>query len=160
MATMTRTEGPMMNRIGHMVRYAALVLSLFTGVGIAEATACPKARLEYRVWLKQGAEYVDVQNPHVEGTDLVYSQYGGEVRQSAENLIRIEPLTPETAEMVRQAHLWNLRKLQATLQTNQTNVSQAFQDRSRPGGHAQFNKTLAAGWTDLEAARAYLEACR
>jgi hypothetical protein len=154
MAKITCREGR------NMVRYVAIVITLFAGLGIAEAANCPKARLEYRVWLKQGAEYVDVQNPRVDGIELVYIQYGGEVRQSAENLIRIETLTPETAEMVRQAHLWNLRKLQATLQANQTNVSQAFQDRTKPGGYAQFHKTLAAGWSDLEAARAYMEACR
>jgi hypothetical protein len=152
-STITHAEGRT------MIRYAAIVISLFAGLGIAEAATCPKARLEYRVWLKQGAEYVDVQNPHVEGTDLVYTQYGGEVRQSAENLIRIEPLTPETAEMIRQAHLWNLNKFQTTLRGDQRKVIQAYEDRWEPGGRAQFDKTLEAGWNNLAEAQAYIKAC-
>jgi hypothetical protein len=154
MATITRRE----ERI--MVRYAAIVITLFAGLGIAEAANCPKARLEYRVWLKQGAEYVDVQNPHVEGTDLVYSQYGGEVRQSAENLIRIEPLTPETAEMIRQAHLWNVNKFLTTLRANRTNVIQAYQDSSKPGGSAKFDEALETGWKNLNETEAYMKACQ
>src|SRR4030095_7642932 len=146
---------------GHtMVRYAALVITLFAGLGIAEAANCPKTRLEYRVWLKQGAEYVDVQNPRVEGTELVYNQYGGEVRQSAENLIRIEPLTPETAEMIRQAHLWNLNKFLITLEENQTKVVQPYHSRSKPGGHVNFDKTLETGWNNLNEAEAYIKACQ
>jgi hypothetical protein len=143
MAKITRREGHT------MVRYAAIVITLFAGLGIAEAANCPKVRLEYRVWLKQGAEYVDVQNPHVEGTELVYTQYGGEVRQSAENLIRIEPLTPETAEMILQAHLWNLNKFLITLE-----------DRSKPRGDAKFDETLESGWKKFNEAAAYMKACQ
>jgi hypothetical protein len=154
MAKITHTEGR------NMIRYAAIAISLFAWMGFAEAASCPKARLEYRVWLKQGAEYVDVQNPHVEGTELVYTQYGGEVRQSAENLIRIEPLTPETADMIRQAHLWNINKFLITLRGDQTNVVQAYHDRSKPGGDAKFDEALETGWNHLNEAEAYVKACQ
>jgi hypothetical protein len=82
-------------------------------VSVAQAApSCPSAPPAYRVYLKQGAEYVDVDNPRVEHGQLVYHQYGGEVRQDADNLLKIEPRSPETAEMLQQAMAWERQHLQ------------------------------------------------
>jgi hypothetical protein len=62
--------------------------------------------------------------------------------------------------MIRQAHLWNLNKFLITLRDNQTKVVQAYHDRSKPGGHAQFDKTLETGWNNLDEAEAYIKACQ
>lgn len=63
-----------------------------------QCQAMREATLEYRVWLTAGAEYVDVKNPRIESGQLVYQRFGGEVRRDAAEVLKIEPLPPDTAD--------------------------------------------------------------
>ena len=101
---------------------------------------CPTQRLEYRVWLREGAEYIDVENPHVEHGQLIWQQYGGEVRQDAANLVKIEPLTPETDEAISNAIAFEIA-------------------RSRLRARAEKDKWFQArGWRSTRKAEDWLEA--
>ena len=134
-----------------------IVLSLVAVLApVAQAAPpCPTAPLAYRVYLKQGAEFVEVENPRVEHGQLVYEQYGGEVRQDADNLLKIEPRSPETAEMIQHAMAWETEHAHVV-------VGQAKQYLVANAGalHSWQIQDFAARLDLLEAARvAYIQAC-
>jgi hypothetical protein len=70
---------------------------------------CRHAPRDYRVWLTAGDEYIEVKHPRIEAGQLVYQRFGGEVRRDAAEVVKIEPVPPDTAD---QAYLAMVQSLQ------------------------------------------------